>query len=263
MMKKQILSDGFLDNNMYDHVNNFRIQYKSEYEIILEFNRYMFKLIDKLLYKGSSQQNLFIIASIVEMHKFYQSSVILLERGLPECANSLIRTMLDLLIKIIEVVRNKGSVDTLLLNADYESLNIIDYLYNNKTFGMISEKHLIEMINNKKAQINGKKNPRLKTKELAEKNKVMDMYMLFRLESDYTHLSTDVIGRIIKTNDKGYYIDENLILDNFKMDVALSISIICKMIEYIINEYEEDLELKNLYKELSSKFEKQFKNLLD
>lgn len=117
-MKNQILSDGFLDKNMYNHVNNFRIQYKSEYEIITDFNQYMFKLIDKLLHKESSQQNLFIIASIVEMHKFYKSSVILLERGLPECANSLIRTMIDLLIKIIKVIRNKESVNNLLLNAD-------------------------------------------------------------------------------------------------------------------------------------------------
>lgn len=261
-MKEQTLNDGFLDYEINKIVKKIRKQYQNEYKIINDFNKYIYILIEKLLYKGSSQQNLFVIASIVEMHKFYQSSIILLERGLPECANSLIRTMIDLLIKIIEVIRNKESVEKLLLNADYELLNILEYIDNHKIFTIIPHPELVKIIEQKNKEIKNRKNPRIKTKDLAEKNNVMDVYMLFRLQSDYTHLSTNIIGRIIDFNGTRYDINEDLMLNNFKIDVSLSLSIVCKMIEFVINEYERNLELQENYKELSNKFELGFKDLI-
>lgn len=261
-MERYVLKDGFLDLGMNEHIINHRRQYKKEYGVIINFNEYIFKMINILLAKGTNKQNMFIIASVVEMHKFYQSAVLLLERGLPESANSLIRTMIDLLIKLIEVIRVPKSVDTLLLNADYETKNILKYLYQNELFDIVPKEELEVFIRENEKRIKTEKNPRIKTKDLAEKNNVIKMYTLFRFQSDYTHLSTDIIGRVIKTNDEGYYIDESLMLNNFKMDIGLAISIISTMIEFVLNEYMNNELLVNEYKKLGESFENVFKGLL-
>lgn len=261
-MGEYVLKDGFLDLAMNEYIINHRKQYQKEYEVITNFNEYIFKIINMLLSNGSNKQNMFIIASVVEMHKFYQSVVLLLERGLPESANSLIRSMIDLLIKLIEVIRVPKAVDILLLNADYETKNILNYLYQNELFDMVPKEELEELIGENEKKIKVGKNPRIKTKELAEKNNVIKMYTLFRFQSDYTHLSTNIIGRVIKTNDKGYYIDESLTINNFKMDIGLAISIISIMIEFILNEYMKNELLVNEYKKLEENFENVFRDLL-
>lgn len=254
----------FLDVQMNERVNNLRKKHKSEYEIINEFNLFFYKLLDKVIKKGKTEQNLYILVSIVEMHKFYQSSIILFERGLYEAGNSLIRTMVDILIKIVEVIRHEDSVEKLKVNEYYEVQNMLNYIYVNKLYSFDSEKDLSEILEKVKEKTKSKENPRIKTKDLAENNKMKDAYMIFKYKSEYTHLSTSVMEKIIQEDDEGHcYIKEEIVLDNFREDIAFSISIVCSMIEYILREYIKDADIETIYKKLSAKYESEFKDIIN
>lgn len=261
-MNKNILEDGFLDLNMNSFSIEMRKKYEKEYEVIKEYNSFIFELLNELTLKGYTQQNGYIMAALVEMHKFYQSAIILFERGLSEPANSLSRTMIDLLIKIVEVIRNPESVEELLLNTDYENKRTLEFLYEKELFSMVPKDEIEKMIIENREKIKDKKDPKIRTKKLAENNNLLEIYTLFRFQSDYTHQSTDIIGRIIKETSKGYYIDEDLIINNFKMEISLVLTIISITVEFILKEYLNNTEINERYKKIVDNFEDRFKDLL-
>ena len=86
-------------------IYNLRNQYKTEYEIADEIGKLLYYVAENCCIKGTEQRNVYVTASIIQIYKYYQSSIILLERGLNESAFSLVRSMIELSFKIIEVIR--------------------------------------------------------------------------------------------------------------------------------------------------------------
>lgn len=257
-----MLEDGFLDLLIEKHISVFREKYSKEYKVILEYNKFIFKILDALTKKGFNQQNGYIMAALVEIHKFYQSTVILFERGLSEPANSLIRTIIDSSIRIVEVIRRADSVDVLLLNTDYENKRTLEFLHNKNLFTMLPKEELGEMLEEKNKDIKDKKDPKIKIKKLAEDNNLLDIYTLFRFQSDYTHQSTDIIGRVIKETDNGYEINEDFLLENFKFEVSILLVSIERIIDILLQEYVNNPELNEEHKLIAKNFEEAFCDLL-
>ncbi len=264
-MQNNELKDGYIDLEINKYIVGFREKHKIEYEVIKELYEIFRKTQDELSKLGAFQQNVYIIASITQLYKLYQSAIILLERGLKEAANVLIRTILDLSFKIIEVIRNEDSVDAFLLEQDFETLKMLRNVKENKLFDLISEKEVdkyvgicLERTNGKNKGVNS-----YSSYSLAQKNGLAQEYILYRMQCEYTHQSTSVIGSIIKQNDEGYYIDANLQLEDFKTSVAWLISITTIIFPILLNEYLKNKVLSEKYQEFLENFEKNFKDLLD
>ena len=259
MQKK---NDEFIDLIVNDCMVDFRQQYNKEYETINEVISIFRLCEDRLEKMGLSQQNVYILASIMQLNKLYQSSIIILERGLKEPAYGIIRTILDLTFKIIEVIRNEEFIDLLSLHQQYETKKCLEDIKNNKLFDMVSEDEVIKLIEKCNEEIKGEKKPKIKAYDLAKKNGFDKAYILYRLQCDYTHQSNSVIESTIKVTENGYYIDGNFQIEDFKMSIALLISITVIIFPILNEEYIKEKDLNVKYNIFIKNFEENFNDLL-
>jgi len=261
-MSETIVNDEFIDLKLNDCIESLRKEYEKEYEIIEGFIK-IFRLIEEFMEKkGNTQQNVFLLASMIQLNKLYQSAILLLERGLKEPAYVLIRTILDVIFKVIEVIRNKNYVTDLLIEQEYEMKNTLIDIKKNKLFDMISEDEVNKQIRACDKKINKRSKPNTKSYYIADKNGMKKEYILYRLQCEYTHFSTSVIGSIIKITENECLLDGNFQLENFKESVAWLISITATVFPIILNEYLKEDSLILEYKSFLEKFENNFKDLI-
>jgi len=256
------LKDEYLDLKINDYIIGFRDKYRKEYDVIKEFNAFFRLLQIELGKKGQEQQNVCIMASLNQLHKLYQSAVLLFERGLVESSNVLIRTILDLIFKITECIRNEEFVDKLLIDEKYELIKTLQDIKRNSMFDMLPLEKIEDYIEECNKEINNQPRPNLKASILAAKNGLEKAYILYRFQCDYTHQSASIIGRIIKQTEDGLYIDGDLQLEDFRQSIAWLVSITDIIFPIIINEHLKSEELLKKHEELIGNIESTFKDLV-
>ena len=261
-MDDDILIDEYLDLKINDCIIGFRDRYRKEYDVIKEFNAFFRLLQIELGKKGQEKQNVCIMASLNQSHKLYQSAVLLFERGLVESANVLIRTILDLIFKITECIRNEEFVDKLLIDEKYELIKTLQDIKRNSMFDMLPLEKIEKYIEECNKEIKNHPRPNLKASILATKNGLEKAYILYRFQCDYTHQSASTIGRIIKQTEDGLYIDGDLQLEDFRQSIAWLMSITDIIFPIIIKEYLKSEELQKKHEELVVNIESTFKDLV-
>lgn len=261
-MDKDVLEDEYLDLKINDCVIGFRDRYRKEYDVIKKFNSFFRLLQIQLGKKGQGQQNVCIMASLNQLHKLYQSAVLLFERGLVESANVLIRTILDLIFKVAECIRNEAFVDQLLIDEKYELIKTLQDIKRNSMFDMLLLEKIEEYIEDCNKEINNQQRPNLKASNLATKNGLEKAYVLYRFQCDYTHQSASIIARIIKQTEDGLYIDGDLQLEDFRQSIAWLMSITDIIFPIIIKEYLKSDDLLKKHEELVVNIESIFKDLV-
>lgn len=110
----------FLDLRINNCVKGFRDKYINEYKCLKEIDLFFYSIQDELIKNVVTQENTFIMASLSQLQKLYDSCILLFERGLAESGHALIRTILELSFKIIEVIKNREFVEDLLLEEQCE-----------------------------------------------------------------------------------------------------------------------------------------------
>ena len=110
------LVEGFLDFKINECLPKFREEHKEEYNVVIDLMRLFNSLKDKFVGKNASEQDIFLLSSIIELNKLFQSAVLLFERGIPSSSNIIIRTILELSLNIVETVKNKEYIQVIMLN---------------------------------------------------------------------------------------------------------------------------------------------------
>lgn len=259
-MEKQ--NDEFIDLIVNECIVGFRQQYENEYKIIEEFI-IIFRLCEEEMEKrGVNLQNAYLLAAIMQLNKLYQSTIILFERGLKEPANVVIRTIIELIFKIIAVIRDEDFINKLSLYQQYENKKCLQEIKNYKLFDMIPENEVDKLIDRCNKEINGDKKPDINAYKIAEKNKLNKEYILYRLQCDYTHYSNSVIEEIIKVKENIYSVDGNFQLEDFKKSIAWVIIITATIFPVLCNEYLKNKDLTARYNKFTKEFEEIFKDVL-
>lgn len=255
--------DEFIDIKVNNCIPGFRNEHNEEYDSIKGLIDIFRLCEDEIEKKGVTQQNLYVMASIMQLNKLYQSAVILLERGLKESAYVIIRTILDLTFRIIQVIKDDKYIDVFHIDQQYEIRKCLNEIKTNSFFDIVPKDKLEALMKKCNEEINGSENPKIKAYDLAVRNGFNKEYILYRLQCDYTHHSNSVIEGIIKVTEQGFFIDGNFQLDDFKESVAWLISITTIIFPTLLNEYIKNKTLKIKYNEFTKTFEKNFKDLLD
>lgn len=255
-------NDEYIDLIVNEYLPEFRQKHSNEYEIIYQLIN-LFRICEKQL-EGLevNRKNKFILASIMQLNKLYQSSVILFERGLKESANIIIRSILELSLKLISVIHDENFLDILLNDEAIEFKKLLNEIKENKFFDMIPKKIVDEYIKTceENIDINIKEKPRVY--KMASNNNLKKVYIFYRLQCDYTHQNTNIVAGIVKETDKVCYVDGNFQLEDFKFSVAYLISITIIAFPVIINEYLKNDNIKQQYDLFMENFEKSFKDLI-
>ena len=120
------LVEEFLDFKINERLPKFREEHKEEYKVIINLMQLFNSLKDKFVGKNASEQDIFLLSSIIELNKLFQSAVLLFERGIPSSANIIVRTILELSLNIVETVKNKEHIQEIMLNEIKETRSTVN-----------------------------------------------------------------------------------------------------------------------------------------
>jgi hypothetical protein len=101
------LQQRFLDLEINKYLPKFRDRYREEYDVIFELMRYMEIMENKFVDQDASLRVMLLFSAVIEINRLFQSAVLLLEKGLPSAAKIIARTILELSIKMVEMIRNQ------------------------------------------------------------------------------------------------------------------------------------------------------------
>ena len=218
---------GFLSTEINDCIPIFRKRFASEYELIDQINEFYYDLQNCFVGHEATLEIVYYLTALTELHKLYQSVILLLERGLDSSANIVMRSTIELTLKLLEAIRNPGQIDAFIAHDEETHLKIL------KEFQKNSGIEIDTPISNDKVSSEHKKYKHLTTRELAEQNECGPLYTIYRLLCDDTHQSPYVLGQHIEKTENGVLVDAGFQLEKFRQTLALLISIVINPIPKI------------------------------
>lgn len=130
-------SDGFIEKN--DLNTCIALSEEALYDYMVEVNRYIYKLYEQVKVSSNDYIGCFFISCNNRIHKNFQSSLILLSRGLEEPARILIRTMLETVVIAQAIFNDPKNYAKWESNQKIESNRLIDDI-NRKKKGLVQLK---------------------------------------------------------------------------------------------------------------------------
>lgn len=132
-------SDGFIEKN--DLNTCIALSEEALYDYMLEVNRYIYKLYEQVKVSSNDYIGCFFISCNNRIHKIFQSSLILLSRGLEESARILIRTMLETVV-IAQAIFNDPKNYAKWESNQKDELNKLNNIINKKK-GLVQPKRKV------------------------------------------------------------------------------------------------------------------------
>ena len=117
-------SDGFIEKS--DLNTCIALSEEALYDYMMEVNHYVYKLYEQVKVSSNDYIGCFFISCNNRIHKNFQSSLILLSRGLEEPARILIRTMLETVVIAQAIFNDPKNYAKWESNQKIESNRLID-----------------------------------------------------------------------------------------------------------------------------------------
>lgn len=253
------LAHRFLDLKINEHLPEFREEHKKEYDVVIELMQLLCSLEDKFVGKDASQRDIFLLSSIIELNRLFQSAVLLFERGIPASANIVIRTILELSLHIVETIKNEDHIEEIVFDEIIETRATVNIAKEFNRLDLIPPEKIKEIQDAYDLIPDGDSKKKSSVKNLAQKNGFEVEYLLYRTYCSNTHTSASALGKNFNISSAGVVFDAGLQLDNFKVDLRRLISIAIIPIPSLIDDYFDDVCLKKQYNSLCENFETVFK----
>ena len=106
--------------------------YPREFEIMYEANRQIYQIIEATNASRADRIGSFLLSVFIQIHKLFQSAIILLARGLEEQAKAILRILLERLMIIAAVNNNPKNYERWVLHQEKERKRLIENVRNNK-----------------------------------------------------------------------------------------------------------------------------------
>lgn len=249
------LEDGFLDLKLNEAITAFREEHKTEYRVLLRVKSFLYEVQDCFVGKTVSEQDKFLAVSIVELNKLFQSAVLLYERGLPEAANIVARSILELSFKTIELIRNENFLQELKMDINTNVSKTLRNIKENELYDMVSQTRLDELLSTSQQLKTQYGNGDISVKKLTERNKMPREYILYRMFCDYPHQSLKVIDEIIDYTPDGVNLNGDLRLDDFSHSILMLVSITMISFPKLLEHSLIDEKLKEQFELLQKEIE--------
>ena len=254
------LVEGFLDFKINECLPKFREEHKEEYKVVINLIQLFNSLKDKFVGKNASEQDIFLLSSIIELNKLFQSAVLLFERGIPSSANIIIRTILELSLNIVETVKNKEHIQEIMLNEIKETRSTVNIAKEFKRLDLIPAEKIQEIQEAYDWLSDNKPTKKTSVKDLAQKNGFEVEYLLYRTYCGNTHMSASALAKNFSASSSGITFDAGIQLGDFKYDLRRLISIAIIPVPSLITDYFNDDNLIKKYDLICDNFQKVFDN---
>ncbi|MBQ3004259.1 MAG: hypothetical protein IJD82_11025 [Clostridia bacterium] len=251
------LNDGFFDLKINEQIPQFRNIYKKEYELIRAIKTLFDKVSHNFIGQTITENELYLSTAIVEINKLFQSAVVLFERGLLESGNIIIRSCLELSFKIIELTKNENFVHDMKKEVNSETRSTLNIINEKKLYNLIPKETVDELL----SKLNLKE-PKFKINaiQLAEKNDLLDAYIIYRLYCNESHQSMATLSEIQIFDGEGVRLNGNLRLEDFSKAIYMLISVVVIPFPTLIEKFSDYVELKEQYEALAEDIKNTFEN---
>lgn len=258
MEKKITLEKGYLDENLNIEIKRLKDTYVKEYELINEFNQMAYNIEKYFTKDNANEKDLYIFTSFSQIHNSFQACVILLERGLFENCQIILRNIYDNIFKVKMLIIDEEYIKDLYQSYLKETKKTLQVIKDNHFFDIFpSDKLDIAMLDFQNRILkddNNKPINCLSTKEVANKIGMNRQYVYYRILSSYTHSDIKTIDDRIEQKENGFIISGTLNHGNFKEETSKLVESLSLLYDDIINYLNND-ELNNLYNSFNKKIE--------
>ena len=258
--KAIILPNEFLDFKINECLPKFREEHKEEYKVIFDLIKLFNDIKDMFVGKNASEQDIFLLSSIIELNKLFQSAVLLFERGIPSSANIIIRSILELSLNIVETIKNKEHIQEIIFDEIDKTRRTVNIAKEFNRLDLIPPEKIQEIQETYDLLAKNNSKKKKSVKDLAQKNGFEVEYLLYRTYCGNTHLSVSALAQNFNISSCGIDFNAGIRLDDFKYDLRRLISIAIIPVPSLITDYFNDDNLIKKYDLICDNFQKVFDN---
>lgn len=262
MYQEKRLLNGFLDEDFKLEVAKMRRENDDLYKVIEKINKLFYSIEEKYEKTKPTEVDVYIRTTFSQIHMSSQSYIILLERGLYDDSQVILRSMYDKVIKCLYAIKN-NSIDILIQDSIKRKKSLYDFIDKNEMYNYVPKEKLYnmraELEKEQKKDENGKN---LKIPQIIETFSdlgIKEVYIHYKLLSSYVHNSIDVIGNKVIEDGIDILINQNIEHGDFRNEIVkmyLCMQYIVGPICEYLNLRKQKLEFNNLIKELIKLTEK-------
>ena len=256
MIKEKVLENGYLDDDYKIMIERIIKENRKIFEILYKYNKFLYKIQSEFNNYTMNLETNYHFSMFIQIHKLYQSAIIMIEYGLLESFETILRNILESTVNILYSLIDNKNIMILELDSIDEDLKKLKYIDNNKIFDVVSKEKVDEYRKQKEEE-------RAKIiNEIGDTKKPMPIglfktinfekeYLYYKCLCDYTHMNSNIAGRIVKQETDGFIFDGGPNYLDINNESARLIGTIELFIDKFIKKYSPNLieEYKALEKE--------------
>ncbi len=247
------LKNGFLDKDILFEMGKIQNEHKELYNVLKEINHLFYRIEKNYEIVNPTDVDLYVRTVFSQLHISFQTYIILLEIGLYDDSQVILRSMYDKISKCIYAIGN-NDVKGLENQSIEKTLLLYEYIYDTKLYEYLPKDNLqiyTDLLKNKKKE-NGENNrvPRIAT--IFKNSSIPEAYIHYSLLSSYVHNAISVVSSKIIEDDLGITINQNIDHGDFKNEIGKMV--IC--MQYVVDPVCKFLKLEKeniCFKELVNK----------
>lgn len=251
-----ILKNGCIDNNMDLVVNDYRKKNKKIFDYVFKLDNYLNKLEKNLKKENPKDYDVYIIITFVQIHNSFQSFIALLERGMYDDSQIILRSLYDKMIKCLYVIHNNSNFEIIKQDDTDQTIKLFNFVVNHKDFFKedIVNKYNVTLNELKKNIKHDEKGKRIKLKsneKLCKEIGNQELYFVYKFLCGYTHNQLFVPGKKLRINKNVINVIQYI---EYPEDLYYEISLIIQSLSYIIIPLCKYISNKNLEEEFNKLF---------
>jgi len=244
------LKNGFLDDDIVIEIMKLKAENKKIYDLLEKMNQQLYEVGKNYEKENPTQVDIYVRITFSQIHKSFQSFIILLERGLYDDSQIILRSMYDKIINTLYVLNDEKNIEKLIQDNINEQLKTCRDIQKYELYQYVSKEHvqqsLEENLKCRKLDENNKKIEKPSAKQICEELDIKEVYILYRLTSNYTHNALNIVTNKIIESNGGILVNQGIDHGNFKHEIGLLIACMTLIIEPICNYLKSPTILKEL-----------------
>jgi len=105
-----VLDQGFLDDKIEPLVNATIKKYSNIFQLVFKINEFCYRCVSSITKNKISEDKLYVSTMLGEIHNSYQSSILLIQRGLANDAQILMRSIFEKAFKLVAVSKDEKNL---------------------------------------------------------------------------------------------------------------------------------------------------------
>lgn len=219
-MLPKLTNHMFLDANISQYVEHVRQAHAESFEFIERLNELAHRSLFSAKVASGDVQAVLVSTLLQRALTAFQATIILGERGLPEESKVALRTLLEVMFKIVAIAKDEEVAKTFILEDVRHRRKFLNkFKLLNPTLENVDKQVLESLLESTTKQIQDKDIRELKTQWFAAKAGLTDFYnSAYAILSDSVHANVRTLERALNVDENGNLVGLNYSFSDEDLD---------------------------------------------